>query len=137
MFIWKYVYLYTGLYVHGYVCVYTYGYILVFFFDLFTFMFFFSFTLFSNFCSDLREHNGNKAFLPILCYLSHCWCYSYLSAAIFHLQLSYFNQFVCLFFVFLRLIFRFSKFVSFIQFPLVCIYGKIKLPYFNRGTICC
>ena len=48
-------------------------------------------TLYSHFGSDLRDHNENKLFLPVLCYPSHCWCYSHLSAVIFQLQLLYFN----------------------------------------------
>ena len=95
---------YLGLCVRG--CVYIYIYIYHFF-------------------SDLRDHDENKAFLLVLCYPSHCWCYSYLSAVIFKLQLLYYNfwavcLFLCLlvgfFFVFfLRLIFRFNKFVSFLK----------------------
>ena len=60
------------------VCIYTDEYIFrVFYFNSFILMllFFFSITLFSHFRSDLREHNENKAFLSVLCYPSHCWCY--------------------------------------------------------------
>ena len=74
------------------VCIYTHGYILVCFPLTYPFpCFFFSVTLFSHFSSNSRDHNENKAFLLVLLYPSHCWCYSYLSAVIFQLQLSYFN----------------------------------------------
>ena len=63
------------------VYIHTYGCILVCFhltypFSCFCFGFI-SLTLFSHFRSDLRDHNENKAFLPVLCYPSHCWCYSH------------------------------------------------------------
>ena len=86
------------------------------------------------FRSDLKDHNENKAFPPVLCYPSHWLSYSYLSAVIFWLQNCYFNfltSFFVRFFLF-RLIFRFKKncnFSDFIQLPLVCIYGETKLTY--------
>ena len=47
------------------VCIYTHAYILVRFPLTYPFpCFFFSFTLFFHFCSDLRDHSENKAFLP-------------------------------------------------------------------------
>ena len=102
-------------------CVYIYicSYISVFSFDLFIlkcffcFFLFSQFSIFSHFLSDRRYHNENKAFLPVLCYPSQCWCYSYLSTVIFQLQ-------------------RFHKvcnFLGFIWFPFACIYAKIKLTY--------
>ena len=45
--------------------------------------------------SDQRGHNEYKTFLPVLCYHSNCWCYSYSSAVTFQLKLLTFNQFVC------------------------------------------
>ena len=130
-----YVYLYLYMFVCPWVCIYTYAYIIVYFPLTYSFscccccccFVVFSFTLFSYFRSDLRDHNEHKAFLPILCYPSHCWCYSYLSAVIFRLHLLYFNflpiclsvwlfcLFVCLFVLF-RLIFRFNKVCNFSSF---------------------
>ena len=84
------VYMWICVSVFIYVCMsvgaytYTYGYILVSFpLTYHSHAFFFSFTLFSYYHSDLRDHNENKAFLHVLCYPSHCWCFSYLSAAIY------------------------------------------------------
>ena len=91
--------IFTCLYVRGCVHIYICIYISVFSFDLSIFMFFFSFTLFSHFCSELKDDNENKAFLLILCYPNHCWCYSYLFAIIFNFNFHIltFNHFVCLF----------------------------------------
>ena len=85
-----YVYLDLFMLVCLWMCIYICIYISAFSFE-YPFSFFLSFTLFFHFCSDLRDRNWNKAFLPILCYLSHRWCYSYLSAVIFQLHLLYFN----------------------------------------------
>ena len=76
------------------ICVYisVFSYLVLFILKLsFLLLLFLEFTPFSHFCSDLRDHNKNKAFLPILHYLSQCSCYSYLSAAIFQLQFLYFT----------------------------------------------
>ena len=71
-----------------YVCVsvvyiYTYRYILVcfpltypwfypYFYILSCFSFFSLFTILSQLCSEFRDRNENKAFLPVLCCPSHC-----------------------------------------------------------------
>ena len=107
VFMWICVSVFIYAFMSVAVCIYLYAYILVFSFDLSILMsVFFSFTHFSHCRSDLRGHNENKAFLPVLCYPSHCWCYSYILT---------FNQFVCLFvcLFLLRLIFRLNKFVIF------------------------
>ena len=105
--------IYICLYVRGCVYIYIWICISVFAFDLFIPVFFFVYP-FLSFSFWLEGHNENKAFLPFLCYPSHCWCCSYLSALIFsfNLYILTFNQFVCLF-VLLRSIFRFNKSVIF------------------------
>ena len=123
------------------ICVYinVFSYLVLFILKLsfLLLLLFLEFTPFSHFCSDLRDHNKNKAFLPVLHYLSQCWCYWSVcsnfstSAFIFYLLT---NLFVCLFFL-CRLIFWFHKFwnfSTFIWFPLACIYCKIKLTYLLR-----
>ena len=52
------------------VCLYAYAHILVCFLLTYSFSFFFlfSFTFFSHLRFDLRDHNENKAFLPVLFY---------------------------------------------------------------------
>ena len=95
-----YVYLYVYMFMSVGVYIYTWIYISVFSLTYsFSCFFPFSFMLLSHCRSDLRKHNENKAFLPILCYPSHCWCCSYLSAVIFLIQLLYFFNhffFVCM-----------------------------------------
>ena len=121
MWIWVSVFICVGEWVNTYL----WTYISVFSFDLSILMFFFSFLLFSFspffFRLDLRKHNENNAFLPVLCYPSHCWCYSFLSAVIFQLQVLYLDfwpvRFFCFCFCFcfvflLRLIFRPNKFLA-------------------------
>ena len=120
MYMCIYIYLFKCLWVCVYIHMLIYQCIFlwlihsqVFFLFLFCFCFFLfsQFSIFSHFLSDRRYHNENKAFLPVLCYPSQCWCYSYLSTVIFQLQ-------------------RFHKvcnFLGFIWFPFACIYAKIKL----------
>ena len=74
------VFMYVCVSVGGFIC--TYGYILVCWL-----IHFHVFPLFS----DFRDHNENKTFPYVFCYPSYCWCYSFLSAVIFQLQLLYFN----------------------------------------------
>ena len=122
----EYVYMYLYMFVCPCVCVHIHVHIYqCFFFDLLILMllllfcFFFLVFLFSHFRSDLRDYNENKPFLPILCYLSHCWCYSYLSAtSFFTFKLLISCLFVCLFslFILFRLIFRCNKFCNFSSF---------------------
>ena len=129
------VFMCVGEWVHTYI----WTYISVFSFDLSILMFFFSFTLFSYFRFYLREHNENKAFLPVLCYPSHCWCYLYLSAVIFQLQVLYLDfwpvRFFCFCFCFcfvflLRLIFRPNKFVIF-----QALYGFLRLVFMVKQNL--
>ena len=63
----------------------------VFLWIIYFHVFFSSFTFYSHYCSDLRYHNKNKTFLPVLCYPSYNLCYSCLSAVTFQLELLYFN----------------------------------------------
>ena len=84
-----YMWIRVSIFVYGYVYIYIRKYISVSSFNLS--IFFSLFILFSHFVSDSRDRNEIQAFLPILCYPSHCWCYWYLSAAIFQFQLLYSN----------------------------------------------
>ena len=104
LFMWICVSVFIYVFMSVGVCIHTYVYILVYFPLTYSysrcccwcccwvsFFFFCSLTLFSYFCSYLGGHNENKVFLPVLCYPSHCWCYSFLSALIFQLQFLNFN----------------------------------------------
>ena len=93
MFMCMFICISIWLYVRVCVCIYICIYISVFSFELFIlkfFMIFFVYT-FLSFFSNLRDHSGNKALLPVLCYGSQGWCYSFLSAEIFQLHYLYVN----------------------------------------------
>ena len=125
-----YVYLYVYMFMSVGVYIYTWIYISVFSLTYsFSCFFPFSFMLLSHCRSDLREHNENKAFLPILCYPSHCWCCSYLSAVIFLIQLLYFNfltTFFCVYVCFVDLFIL--LFFSFL------IYAFLSLSFWLEGA---
>ena len=113
--------LYVRSCVYIYMCIYISVFSLTYWFwcCCCCFCFFFLVFLFSHFRSNLRDYNENKPFLPILRYLSHCWCYSYLSAtSFFTFKLLISCLFVCLFslFILFRLIFRCNKFCNFSSF---------------------
>ena len=79
MCIYGYVYLYLHMFVCLWVCIWIY----VFFFDLSILMFFcfFSHLPFSHIIVLTWGTTMKiRAFLPVLRYPSHCWCYSYMSA---------------------------------------------------------
>ena len=125
-----YVYLYVYMFMSVGVYIYTWIYISVFSLTYsFSCFFPFSFMLLSHCRSDLRKHNENKAFLPILCYPSHCWCCSYLSAVIFLIQLLYFNfltTFFCVYVCFVDLFIL--LFFSFL------IYAFLSLSFWLEGA---
>ena len=93
MCISEYVYRYVYVCVFMGVRIYTYGHILECFsliypFSCFSCSFFSSFSLLPHFRSDMRDRNQNTSyFLPVLCYPSHCRCYSYLHSVIIPLNL--------------------------------------------------
>ena len=85
------------------VCIYTYGYLLVCFPLIYPFCFFSRLPF-----SLILVLSWKKAFLSVLCYRSHCWCYSYPSAVIIHFHLLCFiNWPDCIFLCFLVVFFFF------------------------------
>ena len=124
-----YVYLYVYMFMSVGVYIYTWIYISVFSLTYsFSCFFPFSFMLLSHCRSDLRKHNENKAFLPILCYPSHCWCCSYLSAVIFLIQLLYFNFLTTFFCVYVCFVDLFILLFSFL------IYAFLSLSFWLEGA---